>query len=233
MNFNIEYDQQEDGRWLAEVTGLPGALACGDTSDEAIAKAELLALRVLADQLEQGGGLYAHISFTIVLKDKQKIDISKFSDLSHWNYRVIRKRHAALDSISYEVHEVYYRDDGGVELWTHSPVKPYGDALEELREDIGFFLQAFRRPVLEEQEVDGKKTLIEDDQECLINDGHYFEFMDRASVAADYVYQFLGSHPLIRKEKRLREIYLNAEQALAELYQEAGRLEFNRSRTDE
>ena len=57
--------------------------------------------------------------------------------------------------------------------------------------------------------------------------------MDRASVAADYVYQFLGSHPLIRKEKRLREIYLNAEQALAELYQEAGRLEFNRSRTDE
>lgn len=53
MNFNIEYEQEEDGRWLAEVIGLPGVLAYGNTPDEAMIKAEALALRVLAEKLEQ------------------------------------------------------------------------------------------------------------------------------------------------------------------------------------
>ena len=53
MNFNIEYEQEEDGRWLAEVIGLPGVLAYGNTPDEAMLKAEALALRVLAEKLEQ------------------------------------------------------------------------------------------------------------------------------------------------------------------------------------
>ncbi|MCP5449814.1 MAG: type II toxin-antitoxin system HicB family antitoxin [Gammaproteobacteria bacterium] len=53
MNFNIEYEQEEDGHWLAELTGLPGVLAYGDTPDEAMIKAEALALRVLAEKLEQ------------------------------------------------------------------------------------------------------------------------------------------------------------------------------------
>jgi predicted RNase H-like HicB family nuclease len=54
MNFSIEYEQEEDGRWLAEVPQLPGVLAYGGTPDEAMAKAEILALRVLAEQLERG-----------------------------------------------------------------------------------------------------------------------------------------------------------------------------------
>jgi len=45
VNFNIEYEQEEDGRWLAEVIGLPGVLAYGNTPDEAMIKAEALALR--------------------------------------------------------------------------------------------------------------------------------------------------------------------------------------------
>lgn len=53
MNFNIEYEQEEDGRWLAEVVGLPGVLAYGDTVDEAMIKAEVLALKVLVEKLEQ------------------------------------------------------------------------------------------------------------------------------------------------------------------------------------
>jgi predicted RNase H-like HicB family nuclease len=53
MNLNIEYEQEEDGRWLAEVIGLPGVLAYGNTPDEAMIKAEALALRVLAEKLEQ------------------------------------------------------------------------------------------------------------------------------------------------------------------------------------
>ena len=54
MNFNIECDREEDGRWLAEVPQLPGVLAYGTSPDEAMAKAEVLALRVLAERLEHG-----------------------------------------------------------------------------------------------------------------------------------------------------------------------------------
>ena len=45
----IEFDQEEDGRWIAEVPSLPGVLAYGATRDEAQAKVEIMALRVLAD----------------------------------------------------------------------------------------------------------------------------------------------------------------------------------------
>jgi len=54
MTFMIELEQEEDGRWLAEVLELPGVLAYGQTPDEATAKAQALALRVLADRLEHG-----------------------------------------------------------------------------------------------------------------------------------------------------------------------------------
>lgn len=54
MNFTLECEQEVDGRWLAEVVELPGALAYGVTQDEAMAKAEVLALRVLAERLEHG-----------------------------------------------------------------------------------------------------------------------------------------------------------------------------------
>lgn len=54
MDFTLEFEQEPDGRWLAEVPGLPGVLAYGATSGEALAKAEILALRVLAEQLEHG-----------------------------------------------------------------------------------------------------------------------------------------------------------------------------------
>ncbi len=54
MKYTVEYEQEEDGRWLAEVVELPGVLSYGQTVDEAIAKAQALALRVLADRLEHG-----------------------------------------------------------------------------------------------------------------------------------------------------------------------------------
>jgi predicted RNase H-like HicB family nuclease len=50
----VEIEREDDGRWLAEVPALPGALAYGATAEEAIAKAEALALRVLAERLEHG-----------------------------------------------------------------------------------------------------------------------------------------------------------------------------------
>jgi len=54
MNFIVEIEQEEDGRWIAEVLELPGVLAYGKTDLEAVAKAQALALRVIAEQLEHG-----------------------------------------------------------------------------------------------------------------------------------------------------------------------------------
>ena len=54
MTFKVEIEQEDDGRWLAEVVELPGVLAYGATPDEARAKVQALTLRVLADRLEHG-----------------------------------------------------------------------------------------------------------------------------------------------------------------------------------
>ena len=54
MNFTVESEQETDGRWIAEVPELPGVLAYGSSQAEALAKAQALALRVLADRLEHG-----------------------------------------------------------------------------------------------------------------------------------------------------------------------------------
>jgi predicted RNase H-like HicB family nuclease len=52
--FKVEFDREEDGRWIAEIPMLPGVLAYGKTEQEALGAVEALALRVLADQLEHG-----------------------------------------------------------------------------------------------------------------------------------------------------------------------------------
>ena len=54
MNLAVETEQEADGRWIAEVPQIPGALAYGADRWEAISRAEALALRVLADRLEHG-----------------------------------------------------------------------------------------------------------------------------------------------------------------------------------
>jgi predicted RNase H-like HicB family nuclease len=54
MRLSIEIEREEDGRWIADVVELPGVLAYGSTRDEALAAAQALALRVLADKLEHG-----------------------------------------------------------------------------------------------------------------------------------------------------------------------------------
>lgn len=53
MNFTLECEQEDDGRWIAEVLELPGVMTYGANRDEAILRAEALALRVIADRLEQ------------------------------------------------------------------------------------------------------------------------------------------------------------------------------------
>ena len=65
MNLTLEAERENDGRWLAEVPELPGVLAYGASAEEAIARAEVLALRVLADRIEHGEA--AALSIRVVL----------------------------------------------------------------------------------------------------------------------------------------------------------------------
>lgn len=54
MNVTVECEREAEGRWLAEFPQLPGVLAYGATSVEALARAEVLMLRVLAKRIEHG-----------------------------------------------------------------------------------------------------------------------------------------------------------------------------------
>ena len=50
----IDIEKEDDGRWIAEVSDLPGVLAYGKSREDAIAKVEALALRVIADRIDHG-----------------------------------------------------------------------------------------------------------------------------------------------------------------------------------
>lgn len=54
MQLTIHEEQETDGRWIAEVIELPGVLAYGTTAEDALARVQALALRVLAERLEHG-----------------------------------------------------------------------------------------------------------------------------------------------------------------------------------
>ena len=58
----VESEKEEDGRWLAEIPALPGVLAYGTTKADASAQAKALALRVIADRLENGEPLPREIA---------------------------------------------------------------------------------------------------------------------------------------------------------------------------
>lgn len=53
-NFTIEFDREDDGRWIAEIPELPGVMAYGVTKAEAQRKIYAIALRTLADAIEHG-----------------------------------------------------------------------------------------------------------------------------------------------------------------------------------
>jgi predicted RNase H-like HicB family nuclease len=54
LQFRVEFEREQDGRWIAEVAELPGVLAYGANQAEAQAKVQALALRVVAERLEHG-----------------------------------------------------------------------------------------------------------------------------------------------------------------------------------
>jgi len=63
LKYHIETEEEADGRWIAEITDLPGVMAYGATKEEAMAAAEALALRVIADRIEEQKTGAASVSF--------------------------------------------------------------------------------------------------------------------------------------------------------------------------
>ena len=53
-SFDVEFDRERDGRWIAEIQNLPGVLAYGETKQKAVRRVYAIALRTLADRIEQG-----------------------------------------------------------------------------------------------------------------------------------------------------------------------------------
>jgi len=63
MNYAIEFEQEEDGRWIAEIPALAGVMAYGATRREAESKVEAMALRVIADRIERENSTMTHVQF--------------------------------------------------------------------------------------------------------------------------------------------------------------------------
>jgi len=64
MQFSIDTEQEDDGRWIVEVRELPGVLTYGASREAAIAHAQALALRVIAERLEHGEEAPMFLSIT-------------------------------------------------------------------------------------------------------------------------------------------------------------------------
>jgi len=63
MNFAIEFEQEDDGRWIAEIPALPGVMAYGATRTDAESRVEAMALRVVADRIERENSTMTHLHF--------------------------------------------------------------------------------------------------------------------------------------------------------------------------
>jgi len=63
MNFAIEFDREDDGRWIAEIPSLPGVMAYGLTKADAESKVEALALRLVADRIERENSTMTDLHF--------------------------------------------------------------------------------------------------------------------------------------------------------------------------
>jgi predicted RNase H-like HicB family nuclease len=66
MQLKVEFDIEEDGRWIAEVPELPGVLVYGESKDDALARVEALALRVIADRIENGEWDFRALTFSFL-----------------------------------------------------------------------------------------------------------------------------------------------------------------------
>lgn len=137
--------------------------------------------------------------------------------MATWNYRVIRKTCEQTGQIIFQVHEVYYAEDGSIDCWTQQPVEPLGTSEAQLRNDIHGFLAAFRQPVLEEKTTLGQVRLVEETPPHPRREDLQQDYKGRANRASGYLFQMLGNHLLLKQEPDLRQAYERVDQAMLEL----------------
>lgn len=66
VHWNIETEREDDGRWIAEIAAVPGVIVYGETEDQAKRKAYALALRVIADDVENSKNVLQSIRLDCV-----------------------------------------------------------------------------------------------------------------------------------------------------------------------
>ncbi len=98
---------------------------------------------------------------------------------------------------------------------------PTGETNTELKNDIFYFMSAFKYPVLNAVQEGGKERLRECDDEQTVTLEHYFEVMDRASVVMAHFNDFIASHPVVRKNNHLKEAAQKIIEVLYGFYNEA------------
>ncbi len=136
--------------------------------------------------------------------------------MTTWNYRVIKKSFAPDQDATFQIHEVYYHNDGRIDCWNHVPVEPLGITEPGLRNDVQSFLGAFRLPVLEERFVNGRSLLAEE-KPVKLDSSIQEDYINKTSRASGYINQILGNHILLKQEPSLRQAYEKVDQALKEL----------------
>lgn len=137
--------------------------------------------------------------------------------MATWNYRVIRKTCPQTGQVTFQIHEVYYAEDGSIDCWTQQPVEPLGVTEAQLRNDVHSFLAAFRLPVLEEKTSLGQVRLVEEQLPHVRQDDLQQDYKGRVSRASGYLFQMLGNHLLLKQEPDLRQAYDRVDQALTDL----------------
>jgi hypothetical protein len=72
-----------------------------------------------------------------------------------WNYRIVRKDYSSDLTLlpTYQIHECYYEDDQkSIRFVTENPINPWGETLDELKENMHQMAEAFHKPVIEWEE---------------------------------------------------------------------------------
>ena len=69
-----------------------------------------------------------------------------------WNYRIVSEK--APEGEFLQLYEVYYDDDGKINGMTENPMKPYGESVEELQNDLEYMMEALKQPVLDMKELE-------------------------------------------------------------------------------
>ena len=65
MKYQIDFEQEEDGRWIAEIVDLPGVMAYGSSKTDAESNVEVMALRVIADRIEREHTTMSQVQFAV------------------------------------------------------------------------------------------------------------------------------------------------------------------------